>query len=140
MSPTVAYPMLSIGFDREEIEIASFSSYQAPDPNWKYVDSNGHGHFWVKEGEAWDVPTTEQIVIGTYWVGDEYDGVEYEEKERRCLQCAEKVKPGMRTEQAKPVLGPTVVTVTIGDETFVMNEDEYATALDEWKQVLRSIR
>lgn len=131
------FPSFSVEINREEIAVDTMIPTKVPDEKWRYVDMNGHGHFW--QGDK--LPTLEWVVTGTEWVGDEYGGEEYDVGEYRCLLCAEVVEPGRRvTYEPTSIPGPTQVTVTISDESFTVTTDEYAASLIAWREALRGIR
>ena len=133
--PAVArYPMISIEFQREEIPARTIHPDMVPDDKWRYVDKEGHGHFW--DGKK--VPTLEWIVTGTEWVGDDYGGDEVEIGEHRCRLCGEVVEP-----KRKAVYGPGFIPglatfiVSIDGETFTLTEEQYAESVGEWAKALR---
>ena len=141
MSPSaVSFPRIGIEVEVEEWETVSFTTHRVPDPNWRFVDTFGHGHFWrFHSKKPSDIPTCELVVTGTTWVGDEFDGEEVQIKEWRCRQCEQTIEPGMKNETPKPILGPPRVTVTINGERFFVNEIEYAAAVDQFARALREI-
>lgn len=133
--PTAAFPTISIKVEREQMEVTSFTSIDVPDEKWRYVDKAGHGHFW-KDGE---LPTLKWVITGKGWVGDEYDGSEYDIGEYRCKLCEETIKPKKRSEAAKPILGPTTVTLEVAGERFVLTEGQYAESVKAWVKALKTI-
>lgn len=134
--PEVQFPMVGIAFERESIPIDTLTPTMVPDEKWRLVDSNGHGHFW--EGE--ELPTLEWVVTGTGWVGDEYDGSEYEICEYRCRLCAEVVEPRRRPEYGpKFIPGLATFTVTINDEEFLLTDRQYADSVERWAEELRKV-
>lgn len=135
--PAVHYPMVGIEFEREAIPVVdTLHPAKVPDEKWRFVDSNGHGHFW--EGDK--LPTLEWVVTGKEWVGDEYGGEEYDVGEYRCRLCAEVVEPKKRVEYGpKFIPGLATFTVTINDERFVLREDQYAKSVEQWAKALRKI-
>jgi len=131
------FPLVSVAFEREVIPIETMMPAKVPDEKWRYVDKQGHGHFW----KSTKLPTLEWIVTGTEWVGDEYGEDEYEIGEYRCRLCAEVVEPARRSEYGpRTIHGLGRFTVTIDGEEFLLTEDEYAQSVDTWKQSLRKIR
>jgi len=134
--PAVHYPMVGIEFEHESIPVDTLHPSKVPDEKWRFVDANGHGHFW----EGKNLPTLEWVVTGTRWVGDEYETTEYEVGEYRCRLCAEVVEPKKRVEYGpKFISGMATFTVTINDERFVLSEDQYADSVEHWAKGLREI-
>jgi hypothetical protein len=86
------------------------------------------------------LPTLEWVVTGKQWVGDEYEGEEYEVGEYRCRLCGEPVEPKKKVVYQPPVLGPTTITITINEDKFFLTEDQYAEAIDRWKEILEKVR
>jgi hypothetical protein len=138
---TMAWPSFSVSFEREELVADFMHEVSVPDEKWNFVDKKGHGHFW--KGKK--LPTCKLVVTGTHWVGDEYDGTEYEIKEWQCRTCGETIQPGFRKERPAPVLGPTWVTVSFDEgplsrEEFVISVEEYAQSVEAWRDHLRGLR
>ena len=136
--PAVArFPLLSISFEREEIPVGSLTPSRVPNEKWRFVDSQGHGHFWT--GKL--LPTLKWVVTGTKWVGDDFEHEEIEIGEWRCSQCEEVVEPGMRVDfSPRSVPGLVTFTVTIGSESFVLTEEQYAKSVEAWAEALREMR
>lgn len=130
-----AWPLFSVSIERDMISVDIMARVRVPDPDWRYIDKAGHGHFW--KGKK--LPTLKQVVVGTQWVGDEYDGDEYDIKEWWCKLCSEPIEPGMREETPAPIPGQTWVTVTIGDEDYVVSPEQYAESVEAWEMALRTI-
>lgn len=129
-------PLLEISFDREMIDVTTLGGERAPDQKWRHTDSSGHLHAW--DGD--ELPSLEYVVTGTTWVGDEYDATEYEVGEHRCRTCGEVVEPKYVVDHSpKYVAGPTTYTVTIGGERFVLRDDQYVHALEQWAEILRGL-
>lgn len=63
------------------------------DPNWRYVDRAGHGHFGSSEAGK-PLPTLVWTITRTYWCED--CGDEHDEGEWRCPHCEEAITPGTR--------------------------------------------
>ena len=135
MKNQAAYRGLTIQFDQEEIPMQTMSPQMVPDPDWKYIDKKGHGHFWKGK----DLPTLKWVVTGTQWVGDEYDSYEYEVGEHRCRLCGEKVEPKKKASYPKPLLGPATYTLTIDGEAFVLSDQQYYDALKKLAKILRKV-
>lgn len=128
------FPRFSVEFQREELPVETLSPSRERDQDWRYVDKEGHGHFW----EGSELPTLEWIVTGTRWVGDEYDASEVVEGEYRCPLCREVVEPGWKLSYGpRHVPGPTTVTITIEDEKFYLRPEGYAKAIEKWAEFLR---
>lgn len=137
MRSSLQLPLISIEVEREEIPVQNLSPRWVPDEKWRYVDKQGHGHFY--EGE--ELPTLEWVVTGTQWVGDEYGGDEYEVGEWRCRLCGEVIKPAERAEYGPPSIpGLTTFYVTINNETFPLTPEEYAHSVESWADALRQER
>lgn len=134
MKAQATWPMISVSVEREEIPVAMMSPVQVPDEKWRYVDKQGHGHFYNEQG----LPTLERVVTGTTWIGDEYEGMEVDITEYRCLQCAEVIKPRTRSEYGPShIPGPTTITVIINGEEFLLSPEQYAESVEDWREALR---
>jgi len=138
---SMTYPKFSVSVNREQMPTEVLGEMvKVPDEKWRYVDLNGHGHFW----STGELPTLEWVVTGKHWVGDEYDGQEYDVGEWRCRLCTEVIEPGYRLEQPRPIFGLTTVTVEFlsetapnGREEFVLTVDQYAESLLVWQESLK---
>jgi hypothetical protein len=129
-------PMVSISFERESIPVDTMRPSKVPDEKWRFVDANGHGHFW--DGDK--LPTLEWVVTGTEVVGDEYESEEYEVGEYRCRLCAEVVEPKKREEYGPThIPGLATITVEIDGDRFVLTEEMYAASIERWAEALREI-
>lgn len=136
MSPEsrIVFPRISIEVKREEIPVDSLSPSKVPDPQWRYVDKKGHGHFW----DGKELPTLKWVVTGTRWVGDEYDAYEVKDGEWRCTQCGETIEPKKRTEYGpRYVSGLTWIILTIDGEHFQLTPEQFGKSVDKWKERLR---
>jgi hypothetical protein len=134
--PAVHYPMVSITVEREEIPVETMNPTKVADEKWRFVDKEGHGHFW--EGET--LPTLEWVATGKQWVGDEFDGEEYEVGEYRCRLCGEVVEPRKRVEYGpRSIPGPASFTVEISGERFSLTEQMYSASIERWVTALREI-
>lgn len=137
MKTLASWPRIDIQFNREMIPVALMSPHKVPDEKWRGVDKRGHGHFWV-DGE---LPTLEWVVTGTCWAGDEFDGEEYEVGEYRCRECGEVIEPGKKLEHGPThIPGPTTVTVTLNEETFMLTPEQYADSVEAWAKSLRRLQ
>jgi len=127
-------PMISIEFHREEIPVETMHPEMVPDEKWRFVDANGHGHFW--EGE--DLPTLEWVVTGAEWYGDEYESWEVEIGEYRCRLCGEVIEPKRLAKYGPKFLpGLATFTVSINGESFILTEEGYAQSVEKWAKILR---
>lgn len=103
-----------------------------PDPSWRYVDREGHGHFASKDGyqtleESWSG-------CGDPSHGDECRGlIMY-----HCKFCGERIVPG--TISAKPVWvpGPTTYELVFPGEDG--NEYTYRFGAKEWQLICDAMR
>ncbi len=130
------WPVFSVSVERDMISVDVIHRVKVPDPDWRYIDKKGHGHFWKKT----KLPTMKQVVVGTQWVGDEYDGEEYEIKEWRCKLCDETIDPGMKDETPPTkVPGPTTVTITVQDREYRLSPEQYAESIEAWEKALIEI-
>jgi hypothetical protein len=100
-----------------------------PDPAWRHIDAAGHGHFAQPEGETVTYPTLEWAESGhTYDDGDPV-------MERRCPQCGERVKPGMRQARSRPLSRRMKYELSIGrPEGAHLGETVYELPSDRWKK------
>jgi hypothetical protein len=130
----MAYPQVSITFEREQIPVHSFRPDLVPDEKWRYLDQRGHGHWW----NGTDLPTLEWVVTGTESIGDEYSWDEIEVGEYRCRLCGEVVEPAKREVPGPDYIpGLVTVTVSIDGESFLLTQEEYARSLEQWAGLLR---
>lgn len=138
MKSYAGFPSFSVEIQREEIPVSTMYPEMVPDTAWRYVDKKGHGHFWA-EGKTGKLPTLHWVVTGKRWVGDEYDGDEYEMGEWRCRLCDEVVEPKKTAKYSSGYIdGPTTFLVTIEGETFYLTPEDYWKAIQEWVKVLRA--
>ena len=97
------------------------------DPAWRYVDRNGHGHFFQDGQERYPTLTwvSEPCTMGH---GDDCDA----EGHYECGLCQEEVRPGTRPAQAFWVDGPNTyrLTVAVGGQLVT-----YAFGEDQWTQL-----
>lgn len=129
------FPRFSVAYEREEIHTPSvFERQRVPDLDWRYVDNKGHGHFWSKGGKI--LPTLKKVVTGK---GYFEDGSSYDIWHMECKLCGAEIEPGYKSVPIPPVLGPWRVTVTLDNETFTLNEEEYASSIVAWRDKLREI-
>lgn len=137
MRSAASLPMFSVEYSREELPML-MSPCKVPDPDWRYVDKAGHGHFWKKTA----LPTLKWVVTGKTWIGDEYGGEEIELGEFRCKLCDEVIEPGKKLKHPEPLMGPVNFRVTFsltdgGTDAYLLNEEEYVEALGEWHKVIK---
>lgn len=133
---TVSFPHVGITVEREDLPFDVMSGSYEPDQEWRHVDRAGHGHFW----KGSKTPTLERVVTGTTWVGDEYDGEEFEVAELRCRLCGEVVEPKRRWVPAKPIPGPTTVTLELDGKIYEhLSLEEYAASVREWARAVERI-
>lgn len=131
------FPLISMSVEQEQYTADVLSRVKVPDEKWTFVDKAGHGHFW--KGKK--VPTCKLVVTGSYWVGDEVESEEVEIKEWKCKTCDEIIEPGYRYETSPThVPGPTWVTLTLDDETFVLTPEAYVASVEAWRDALRAMR
>lgn len=137
MKTQAVWPLISISVEREDIAVDVIHQVKVPDEKWTHIDRKGHGHFW--KGKK--IPTCKLVVTGTTWVGDEYEAEEIEIKEWQCKLCKAIIEPGYRMQvQPTHVPGPTWVTVTINDETFMFTPEQYAESVEGWLEAARQIQ
>jgi hypothetical protein len=95
MTVNIAFPVWP-GLDLEYEDRGEWigGDSREPDPTWRYVDEQGHGHFWRKD----DYPTLRRVVLPcTMGHGDECSSEGYWE----CRTCGEHIHPG--TQESRPV-------------------------------------
>lgn len=130
MSPasvaTATYPYFTIEVVHEHEEGIFFSTETVPDPEWKFVDKKGHGHFWKKD----KLPTLKKVATGKTWVGDEYDGHGETIYEMRCKLCDETIEPGTKQQQPKPPPPMIWYRLSIGEKKYELSEKQYAEAIE----------
>lgn len=88
-------PNLRIEF--ENVNIHSYNE-RVPDPSWRLIDKNGHGHFYTAAGSD-HYPTLREItheeedddLDEPYLVFDHYE----------CPHCGEVIEPGMKYSDGK---------------------------------------
>ena len=62
----------------------------APDPNWSYLDVNGHRHAWVlEEGQPPSIPSCLAMPLMEVFQGSEVRTFHYE-----CALCGVPIEPG----------------------------------------------
>lgn len=135
MKSLASFPRFSVEIKREQIPVHSMHpTTKVPDEKWRFVDKAGHGHFW----DGKDLPTLVWVVTGKQWVGDEYDGEEYDVGEWRCKLCDEVVEPKKKAVYAPQFVdGPTTFLVTVENETFYLTPEQYANSLKGWAREMR---
>lgn len=72
--------------ETDQIEVTS--NLPKPDRSWRYIDAQGHEHYWR---DGW--PTLVTVVEDTYWCADCND--EHDDTHFECPQCGEWISPGM---------------------------------------------
>lgn len=80
-------------------------SYE-PDPDWRYVDEQGHGHFTARDPVGF--PTLNKVMVpcGTPDHDDCLILHHYE-----CKLCGQEIVPAKRACLVPPIIGPTVYTI-----------------------------
>lgn len=108
----------TLRIERESIDVSSWG--QERDPNWRYVDAAGHGHFYDK-----GYPTLSEV---TETMVDPDDGDEWQAHVRwECPHCGEVIKPASR-----PSMGDSTVP---GMKRYYVDEVEVdrETFLASWR-------
>lgn len=136
-----AWPMFSVQIEREDIAVDVIHEITVPDEKWRFIDKAGHGHFWkLFSKKPSTIPTCELIVVGTRWVGDEYDAEEIDVKEWQCRTCGETIEPGYRKERPPThVPGPTWVKITMEGHEYTLTPEQYAASVAEWEKALQKL-
>jgi hypothetical protein len=80
---------------REPIDVTS--GLPTMDPDWRYTDKQGHGHYYDRSTPTY-YPTLVTVVDGTYWCDTCRE--EHEETHLECPICGETVVPGTRPPSA----------------------------------------
>lgn len=109
------------------------------DPDWKFVDHEGHGHFYgdFKSGDRY--PTLKWVSRPcTMGHGDDCDSEGYWE----CRQCGEVIQPGTRPYSGPTFVdGPTTVEVTIhSDHTTERWVGDKSWFEDAWDDAMDALR
>lgn len=101
------------------------SDLPEPDPEWRFVDAAGHGHFRSDDG----YPTLEWVTLPCTMGHDDCDA----EGSYRCLLCDEEIRPATR--RVSPVTIPGIKTFTLkihdangGHSTYVFDEEQWQKA------------
>lgn len=98
--------------EQEQINVSS--ALPRPDPDWRYVDQQGHEHYRDNSHPA-SYPTLVAVVDETYWCED--CGDEHTRSHWECATCGEIIEPG--------VLDPsTFVEYRPGLRRYFLNDEE----------------
>lgn len=103
------------------------------DPDWRAVDSNGHGHFYAASGEQ-RYPTLTWIVEPCPY--EDHDDCTLE-GHYECLICGETVHPGTRTQQDFWVEGHTTYHLTASDGRGTTSEYDFGKR--QWDELQEAI-
>ena len=101
--------------ERETIETSVISE---PDPNWLFVDGQGHEH---RYGPEFSTPTLKWVSFGRYWCADCHEY--HEDGESQCATCGEHVVPGTRSPAGRTFVSGAV---TIHGTLAPIHEDHPA--------------
>lgn len=129
MSTFVQIPMRMLGWqveiNQEQIEVTTL--LPQPDPDWRFVDSLGHGHFYAKDGEHY--PTLKIVEDAPGYV--DADGEEYPPEEHwACRFCGEEVRPGTKGPSGERQFIPGSMDIHITDA----DGNEYRPTKGQWSE------
>lgn len=118
----VMWPGFEVTFEQEGEWVTTATPER--DPDWKYVDSAGHGHFYAADGL---LPTLKWNARPcSMGHGDDCDS----EGTWNCRLCDEEIHPGTRPARPVYIPGPRRITCTVtqGSTTTV-----YAMPQEAWE-------
>lgn len=128
--------MMGIGFTVTVTNHGQWVRADGPesDPDWRVVDSNGHGHFYSATTRANRYPTLTWIAEPcSMGHGDDCDS----EGHYECAVCGETVVPGTRPARDAWVPGHLSYHLTVPDGR---GSREYALGQKEWDELQAAIR
>lgn len=105
-----------------------YSYSPEPDPDWVYVDKEGHRHYRDENGR---LPTLYNTQTNSYWCEDCHD--HHSEYGLFCRQCDEEITPGTRPPSSFGTPLPTYRDIKIralgdlGEEFTYQYEDKLLT-------------
>lgn len=107
------WPGYELTVDVELIPITT--NIPEPDPAWRFVDGEGHGHFY--DPTAKNYPTLRWVSLPCTMGHDDCDSEGYHE----CAVCGERITPGTRMPMPTSMIGPTTYRLTVdeGDTRIV---------------------
>ena len=98
----------------------------APDPDWSYIDVNGHRHTWVlEEGQAPALPTCRAMQFVEFFQGSEVRTLRYE-----CASCGVRIEPGRVVETIREYL---IDGHEVAEADFVRSIGQAAVAPAMWE-------
>jgi hypothetical protein len=105
------------------------------DPDWRFVDPNGHGHF--RQGNKY--PTLRWVALPcSMGHGDECTSEGYYE----CTICSKVIHPGTRTPEPRWIPGVTTFTLKCVDDdgttTYVFGETQWAELREAMRATVAS--
>lgn len=100
------WPGYALAVD-QPVEVVE-SNMPEPDPEWRFVDSHGHGHFYDPKAKTW--PTLEWVILPcTMGHGDDCEAEGF----YRCPLCNEQISPGTRPPRPVTIRGPVTYRLTV---------------------------
>lgn len=128
----------SISVEQDMIDVTEMGP--VADPNWTYLDEQGHGHFCGAATDAYrGYPTLTWIEdVQGYRDGDgeEYNAVGHHE----CRFCGERIVPGTKFPVPSKIPGKRHIMVTTPDaKTFEITERTFDEINDECRRVIARI-
>lgn len=81
-----------------------------PDPDWRFVDAQGHGHFYKDKDGAYPTLTWVSVPC-TMGHGDDCDAEGWYE----CRLCAERIQPGTKAQPPAWVSGVITYRLRVAD-------------------------
>lgn len=108
------WPMINV--EQEWTDVTTISEF---DPEWRFVDGAGHGHFYGSEGET---PTLRWVVDRDLVNVDSDDEEMPESGHYECPHCGEEISPQSRMGNRRQIPGVKhyMMTIRDGDESVIV--------------------
>lgn len=115
MNSQIQWPGFTIEVTQDWLDVSSMFE---PDPNWRYIDAKGHGHYYHSDKTPY--PT---LKWRKNMVTDE-DGEKWDAGWYQCPRCRERIKPGIRSGEGRKIPGLRHITLIIDGQGVPITKAE----------------
>lgn len=109
------WPGFSIEMGQEWIDVSTMSEL---DPNWRYIDAKGHGHYYHDSKNPFPTLKWRKDIV-TDEDGEKWDAGWYQ-----CPRCRERIVPGTRSGEGRKIPGLRCLDLIIDGLGVPITKDE----------------